>query len=281
MGFEASRVQQQLGQELMDIRKGLRLTHQAVADALGWDRTKVGRIEKAQNQITHEDVVKLATYYGLPGDEAQRLATMALQSRTNPWWEPYKELLPSPYYRMIGYENDATHDSVLRPTLVHGLLQTPRYMAALFDSGVLIRDEERITAHVEVRKLRQRRLFEPTPLALDVTMPEAVLVTAFGGPDVLREQLEHLRSMTDLPNVTLRILPMAAPVAIDQVELFDFNPPGGPAIAVTEAVFGIVIHDDPMDVRQGRRVYEHVRGAALSPVESVTVIEEKIKELKQ
>jgi transcriptional regulator with XRE-family HTH domain len=278
MPFEASWMQKQLGRELAELREARHLTHREVGERLEWNHTKVGRIERAENKISDLDVIRLAKLYGVPDAEIERLRSMARESRTDRWWEKYRPWINDAYYEVIGYENDATRLHVVRPSVVHGLLQTRRYMEALHATGVLIRDEERIAANIEVRALRQRRLHEPEPLRLDLTMTDTVLDMPVGGTEVLNEQLRHLRELIELPNVVIRVIPATTPIVVDTIEILEFGAPEGPAIALTEVVFGAVIHDDPMEVRQARRVLESIRAAAWSPEESTRLIEEKIKE---
>ena len=62
---------------------------------------------------------------------------------------------------------------------------------------------------VAVRRIRQQRLTsEDNPLELVAVIDEAALLREIGGPAVLREQLDHLIMMAELPSVTLQVLPL-------------------------------------------------------------------------
>jgi hypothetical protein len=54
---------------------------------------------------------------------------------------------------------------------------------------------------------RTRRLTDADrPLSLHALIPEAALRLAVGGAEVYREQLAHLLSMMDRPNVTVQVI---------------------------------------------------------------------------
>lgn len=280
MAFEASWLQQQLGKELEQLRVASGLSTRDVAKVTGLDHSTVARMERAQNQIDPQNIIKLGRLYKVADVEIERLCEMARSSRTDIWWERYKSWLAESYYDAIGYENDATKISVTHPAVLHGLLQTRGYAEALFESGVVVVDPDRIEVLVEVRQLRQRRLIEPQPLELVAVIPESVLYTAFGGAEVMHEQLEHLRDMMKLNNVDLRVLPSASPVSRYPLTLIEFGAEEGPAIAVSETAFGDFFHDEPMQIRQTRRIFRQLLETALSPSESADIIEHRISEGK-
>ncbi|HXR73336.1 DUF5753 domain-containing protein [Actinocrinis sp.] len=278
MAFQASWLQRQLGRELLELREERGHTTREVGEALGWAHTKVGRIERAENKIDPMDVIRLAKHYKLSDTDAERLCTMARESRTDSWWERFRPWINEPYYTLLGYENDATRLLALHNSVVHGLLQTEGYMRGLFETSALIRDPDHVDIHVEVRLLRQRRLFEPEPLLVDVILQDSVLGTPFGGVSVLNEQLKHLRELAELPNVVLRSIPATSPVTRMPLDIYEFGGGGGPAVASSESIFSTVVHDGPLEVRQARRALERVRSAALTPEETVRIIEQRIRE---
>ena len=68
-------------------------------------------------------------------------------------------------------------------------------------------DPEGIKQRVAARMTRQEVLHrKPTPLRMHAILSEASLRTEVGGPDVLREQLDHLVTLSRLPNVTIQVL---------------------------------------------------------------------------
>lgn len=278
MAFQASWLQRQLGKELLELRESRGHTTREVGEALGWAHTKVGRIERAENKIDPVDVIRLAKYYKLDDANTDRLCTMARQSRTDIWWEKYQPWLTEPYYTLIGYENDATKLHALHNSVVHGLLQTEGYMRGVLETSALIRDPDHVDMHVEVRLQRQRRLFEPEPLAVDLILDDSVLGTPYGGAKALNEQLRHLRELSQLPNISIRAISATAAVNRMPLDIYEFGGAGGPAVAMSETLYSTIIHDGQLEVRQARRALEFVQAAVMSREETARVIERKIRE---
>jgi transcriptional regulator with XRE-family HTH domain len=278
MAFEPSWLQQQLGDELHKARQARDLSARDVGEALDWAHTKVTRIERAEVKTTTADVISLANLYQMPDREADRLCAMARQSRTNTWWKPYRRWISEEYYQLIGYENDASRMQSLHTTVINGMLQTREYSMGVFEASATVADPDHIEALVEVRGLRQRRLFESKPLVIDVTMDESVLDIPYGGQDVLTAQLRHLKQMAEHPNITIRILPTRVATERVPVTVYEFGSGEGPAISTVDGTFSIIIQDDPLDVRAARRVLQATQAKALSPEASTELISKKIKE---
>lgn len=279
MAFEASWLQKQLGAELLALREDRKMTTREVAGAFGWAASKVARMERAENRIDPQDIIKLGRLYKIADSEVTRLCEMARASRTDIWWERYKPWLADSYYTMIGYENDATRIKTTHPSIVPGLLQTRRYIEGLFASNIVVTDPDRVSVLTEVRELRQRRLTEPNPLQLVAIIPESVLYASFGGDEAMREQLTHLRATMELVNVDVRVLPTTLPVNRLPLSLFEFGSEEGPAIAISDTEFGNVFHDAPMEILQTRRIVNHLHGLALGPEATISIIEQRIREI--
>ena len=56
----------------------------------------------------------------------------------------------------------------------------------------------------------ERRITGEDPLQLWAVIGEPALRRCVGGPDVLREQLEYLLKVIELPHVTVQVMPLDA-----------------------------------------------------------------------
>lgn len=278
MAFEASWLQQRLGEELAAARDAAGLSVRDVGERLDWHHSKVSRVERAEVKTTSADVISLAKLYGLPDSEAERLCVMARQSRTKIWWKAYREVISSEYYDLIGYENDAVRIDSLHSTVIDGLLQTREYMTALLKLSEFVRDPDRVDGMIEVRQLRQRRLTEPTPLIADFTIDESVLSIPYGGQAVQVNQLHYLLKVAERPNVTIRVLPTSVATERGPFTVYSFGGDEGPAIASFDALSTNMLTDSPMNVRAARRVLQAAQNRSLSPEDSATFISKKIEE---
>jgi hypothetical protein len=106
----------------------------------------------------------------------------------------------------VGLESLADRIFTFEALIIHGLLQTQDYAAAVTASSRSIRPDhgERF---VSFRMARARRLTDADrPLQLHAVIPTAALDLAVGTHEVRRQQLQHLIEMSELPNVTIQVL---------------------------------------------------------------------------
>ncbi|MBH0247124.1 XRE family transcriptional regulator, partial [Streptomyces cavourensis] len=96
--------------------------------------------------------------------------------------------------------------------LIPGLFQTPDYMRALSVAAVSPDRISEIERIVGVRLQRQQRLYGDEPLRIHAVIWEAALRQMIGGPQVMRQQLQHLRELAEQPNIDVQVLPFEAGV---------------------------------------------------------------------
>jgi transcriptional regulator with XRE-family HTH domain len=194
---------------LRDLRLDAELTVRELAIRTGWSHSKVSRIENSRTAPSPEDI---RAWAGVCGADAQSAElTDALRTVEGMWID---------WRRMERTGLRAAQESV-RPLyertrafriydswLVHGLLQTPAYTAALLHSvrrrrGLPVDD---VDAAVAERVARQRVLRSQRTFAF--ILEDAVLRSGIGGSEVMREQLWHLLTVGVQPNVSLGIVPI-------------------------------------------------------------------------
>lgn len=128
------------------------------------------------------------------------------------WWATHR--LSGEYRRYVAHEAEAVRVVAYMPALVPGLLQTQRYALAA-TATVLGRPEDDaiVVARAQVRAERQRavadRLAAGRPIRVVAILDDVVLRRPFGGPEVMREQLDHLADQAERDHVTLVIMPTA------------------------------------------------------------------------
>lgn len=278
MPYTASSSQRALADELTKARDDHGLSIRDVASATGWHNSKVSRIESARTKPSPADVRMLGALYEADEAAVARWVGMARDSIGDVWWRRYERWLTSTFIEFLAYESDATVAWSVQHMFMPGLLQTPDYIRSLHNVGPL-RDPGRNDAEYEVRILRQRRLHGPEPLILHALLAESALYWQFGSRAVLHGQLLHLRDLSELENVHIRVVPFVRPVTIYPTDLFE--PPQGEAVVFGEASWGTPMYDDPVDVREARREIERVEAAALSEQETLNLLEQRIRETKE
>ncbi|MEO3746502.1 Scr1 family TA system antitoxin-like transcriptional regulator [Plantactinospora sp. B5E13] len=149
------------------------------------------------------------------------------------WWYAYRDAIPdwfTPYLRLEAVAHRLREHADL---LVPGLLQTPEYAYAVFQTRLATSDDDRDRL-TEVRLHRQRLLRRhlPPPPRLDVILSEAVLLRVVGGRATMAGQLRRLCEASELPYVTIRVVPLAAGAHHGAVAgaftLLDFPPDNEP-----------------------------------------------------
>ncbi len=188
-----------------------------------------------------------------PQGEAEReeVLTLARQANTPGWWRQYNDILPRWFEFYEGLERAASIIRTYEVQFVHGLLQTEEYARAVILIANAHASADEIDRRVSVRMKRQHLLTQPEAPELWTVLDEAVLRRPPGGSDVMRAQLEHLLEMTDLPNVTLQIVPFDVgphAAAGGPFTILRFPEPDLPDLVYLEQLNSATYLDHPDDV---------------------------------
>ncbi|WP_328340890.1 helix-turn-helix domain-containing protein [Micromonospora sp. NBC_00421] len=259
-----------LGGELRELRDSRRLPQRRVAIRLGWQPSKLSRIENGIQGVSAADVASLLVIYGVTGDARKRLLGMAERSAEVGWWEAIGGLSEESR-TLIRLESEATGIVNWEPLLVPGLLQTADYAQAVMVGCGVPADEAQ--GRVAARLGRQAILTRPAPPTLHVLLDEMVLRRALGGPRVMARQLRHLVEAADRPGLTLRVVPLAVGghTGLDgSFALFDF-PRNRSVVFLDHKLTGLFLEEAPQ-VAHFRREADRLAEVALSPVDSVELV---------
>lgn len=268
---------------LLQFRRDAGLRADEVAKRLGWQPSKITRIERNEwRRPNISDILDLLDVYGIT-DEATRKAivTLAREARKRGWWEEqFKDILGG---ALVGFEWEAAEIHTYEALLVPGLLQTADYAAAIFRGGRVLAEAE-IRRLVEARLARQQIIDRDDAPALWVIIDEAALRKRVGGPDVMRAQLKHLRRMAERPNIGLQVLPDIVGAHASMTGSFtimDYRDPHDPSIVYREVGQpGDLFLEEREDVAHYRRKYEYLHASALSAEASAAYLEDLVEQLK-
>ncbi|WP_181769099.1 helix-turn-helix domain-containing protein [Streptomyces albidus (ex Kaewkla and Franco 2022)] len=199
-----------LGKRLKELREGSGVRIEAAAKALRVNHLTIRRMENAQVGLKVPYVKELLRLYGVSDDEIGEFISMAEQANAPGWWYPFRDALPDWFRAYVSLETDAQVIRVYEPHYVTGLLQTRDYARAVIRAGFPHESQEALEHRVDLRLRRQALLGTPDAPTLWVVLEEAALRRDVGGPVVMRGQLERLIEASEQPNITLRIVPLAA-----------------------------------------------------------------------
>ena len=201
----------QLGRFLRDARQQARLTVRAAARNLEWSETKMWRIETGQVSLRSHDVDTMCRVYGVAPGLTDALKGLAKETKARGWWHAYGDVIPDWFDVYVGLEEAAQAINIYQSELVPGLFQTAGYARVVIGVRGVGADAEDLERRVLLRMTRQSLVTRVTdPTQLNVVVNEAVLRRPVGGTQVMAGQLTHLAALSELPNVTLRVVPFAA-----------------------------------------------------------------------
>jgi DNA-binding transcriptional regulator YiaG len=267
-----------LGTELRRLREEAHVTIDVVADRLGCSPSKVSRIETGHTSATPRDVKDMLDVYGIAGLESDELVQIAREARQKGWWHPYSTVLVGAY---VGLEAAARSIRAYEQQVIPGLLQSEDYAVAMIRTARLSDTPLEIDRRVHVRMARQSLLIQDEPIELWVVLDEAVLSRPVGGDAVMRDQLMRLIEATELPNVTLQVLPFAAGAhaAMDGTfAILDFPEAEDPDVVYAENATGGLFLEKAEELKKYSSIFDTIRAAALTPEESAVMIARLIEE---
>lgn len=260
-----------VGTELRELRGKSQLTLRDVAEQLGWQASKISRVETGKQGLGVEDMASLLVVYGVTGEERRRLLGLAERSREPGWWE-IGGGLSKESRTLIQLEVEATRIVSFQPLLVPGLLQTADYARALMKAGGL--SDADAEARLAARLGRQAILSRDDPPELHLIVDETVLRRAVGGPRVMAKQLRRLVEAADQPRVTLQVLPfkLGAHTGLDGSFVLLDSAEHKPVVHLEHKITGQFL-EEPPQVALFRREAERLASLALSPAESSTFVD--------
>ncbi|HEY9523377.1 MAG TPA: helix-turn-helix transcriptional regulator [Thermopolyspora sp.] len=206
-GFQQARID--LGVRLRQLRETAHLSGKQLAERLGWQPSKVSRIENARQTATEDDVVVWCQAVNASAEliDELLLVVISLAERQDSWRQRHRGGLAALQEDMRGLEARTTTFRVFEPGVVIGLLQTAEYARNIFTKVRRIYGTaDQIDAAIRVRMRRQEILYDQRR-TFRFLMPESVLRYRLAPADVMCGQLDRLIAVTSLPNVEFGVVP--------------------------------------------------------------------------
>jgi len=271
-----------LAAELRRLRALAEVTQQQAAAHLGCTQAKIGRFETAKRSPSVGDVSALLDFYAVDAAEREQLINLARDARKRGWWHSYSDVLPEWYETYVGLEAEASSMHTYESEAIPGLLQTEEYAYAITKSTLIRATEPEITRRVELRMQRQDRITGAQPLDLWAVIGETALRRCVGGPAVLRRQLEHVRKLAELPNVTVQVMPLDAgahPAQAGPFVILRYSNHIDPDVVYLETHVGGLYLERENELCKYATMMDHLRAHAIDPEGSDAALLERIEEL--
>jgi|HubBroStandDraft_2_1064218.scaffolds.fasta_scaffold26216_2 hypothetical protein len=268
-----------LAGELRRLRVNSGKTAANVGKALGWSKAKVSRYELAQGGLKPADVEKLLDFYGVQDRDREQLLALAEDATYKGWWEAYSDVLTEAHLDFIGLEAEATSIREWQINVVPGLLQTEQYAREILTGyhEVATISPKAVQRRVETRLTRQQLLTRDESLELTALIDESVLYRLRGDRSLMHAQLQRLADASELPNVTIRILPLNRrhTLAVDSFAILQFSQARETVlhdVVSIEHLSSELYVEGDTDTYQFNLAFDHIMEQSLPPSESRELI---------
>lgn len=205
----AQRARRDLGVRLGEIRKAAGLTARALAARCGWHESKVSRIEHGKTMPSAADVSAWAEACNAVDRTADLQASLeSVEGMFVEWRRMERAGLRRVQESVLPLWERTHWFRTYSSWLVPGAVQTPGYVRAALRAIAERRglpDDVDDAVRVRVERLR---LLREGRRRFAVLIEESVLYNVIGDADVMAGQLGHLLTVSELPSVSLGIIPM-------------------------------------------------------------------------
>jgi transcriptional regulator with XRE-family HTH domain len=272
-----------VGAKLRRLRTDIGLSREEAAEAIRASAWKIHRLENGQVGFKQRDLVDLLERYGVTDpDEIDELLTLAREANVPGWWQHYGDVLPQWFRTYVDLESAATLIRTYEGMFVPGLLQTDDYMRAVIHGAHLEEPPEEVGRKVRLRMARQTLLTREHPPRLWAVVDEAALRRPVGGPAVMKGQLQRLLEATELPNVTLQVLPFGAgahPAMVGAFSILRFADRELPDVVYLEHLTNAVYLDKRAEVERYLDVMELLCVDSEPPAKTVDLLTKILNQL--
>ncbi|MEU3032209.1 helix-turn-helix domain-containing protein [Streptomyces incarnatus] len=202
-----------LGARLRELRTEAGLEGKELAARLGWQTSKVSRLQNGKQTPTRDDLTAWAGAVGRLDVEDELhglLAGLDMKQRNRSWRRQLAGGHRGRQEIAVRLTENTRQIRGLEVSRVPGLFQTPEYARVVFDSLAEFRGIPSTTdAAVERRMRRQEALYDPEK-TFRFLVCEAALYHRPCPPDVMAEQLDRLYNLVGQKRVELGIIPFGA-----------------------------------------------------------------------
>ncbi len=203
-----SRAREALGQRLRELRRNARLSGKQLAESLGWQQSKVTRLELGQQTPSDEDVRAWTAVVGAADQCEDLLASLyTLETHYAEWRRQLRTGIARKQRELLELDKATKLVRAFEPVAVPGLLQTAGYATYRLTQGVTLHGApDDVEAAVATRMRRQEILYQPGRL-FHFVITEAVLRYHLCPADVLAGQIDRLLALISLPNTRIGVIP--------------------------------------------------------------------------
>ncbi|MFJ2777385.1 helix-turn-helix domain-containing protein [Kitasatospora sp. NPDC087315] len=271
--------QRRLGAEMRKMREQAGLGGSQLARALGMDPAQVTQMETGRIGVSSDRLRTVAAACSCANQPLIDALADMIAERNKGWWEEYRGTLGTDFLEVAEMEGNARKLATCTSTYIPGLLQTRAYATAVF-----ARIYPPLPAHdVEVRttfRMRRQQVVRSGRVPYRAFIHEAALRMQFGGPKVLAEQLDSLSEASEVPGISVRVVPFETETFPGSSENLTFAEGPAPELDTVQmdVPHGGQFFDSLAHLESYRVIFKRIDSTALSDDESRDFIRQIKKE---
>ncbi|WP_214319974.1 helix-turn-helix domain-containing protein [Nonomuraea sediminis] len=254
----------QFAHDLAEYRKTAKMTQAALAVRLRCHESLISHIETGRRAPTIDIAEEADRTFGLDGHFVA-LFTKIAQSPSLGWFARWVEEIEPRAVILQSWD----------PLLIPGILQTPDYARAIFETTST---PGRVDERVEARTRRIAVFDGPHPPTFIALIDEGVLNRPIGSVDILAAQLRYLLELAQHPRITVQCVPIAAGCAPGMMSAFALARlrDGSEVVSADSVLSGQVTADHEAVARLKQR-YDSIRSDAQPKSVTHQAIEDAIR----
>lgn len=211
MSTDYQQAREALGARLRELRTETGFNGKEFAERLGWQRSKVSRLENGKQTATEADVEAWARGAG-QSDVVEELkrSLRGLETAYRSWKRQLAAGHRAVQEGHVVQEAQAETIHLFESGIIPGVFQTPEYArGVLTDVSTRLGTPRDIEEGVRARMKRQEALYEPGH-HFHALIWEGALHVVRCAPEAMAAQLDRLGSLIGLDTVTLGVIPFGA-----------------------------------------------------------------------
>ncbi|MGW3935996.1 helix-turn-helix domain-containing protein [Streptomyces phaeochromogenes] len=265
----------QLGADLRRLRELKGLTLEDAGGRVGISKATLSRYETKEGSVKWPAVEALCREYGASDEERLALVDLAKGAKIQGWWRSLADPIPVSMNLMLTLEDEVVREDHYACMYIPGLLQTRAYAEAVHRASEMRCAEREVQHMVDIRMKRQELLQREEPPHIWCVIDEAAIRRSVGGQTVMHEQLRHLLTTSELPHVTIQVLPFSTGAHAAAVGSFVVLGGQTPELDVVyvDILGGGLFMEKPEELDRYRLAFQYLRAQALDLEASAALIQ--------
>ncbi|MFF5004799.1 helix-turn-helix domain-containing protein [Streptomyces phaeochromogenes] len=265
----------QLGTDLRRLRELKGLTLEEAGARVGISKATLSRYETKEGSVKWPAVDALCREYDASDEERLALVELAKGAKIQGWWRSLADPIPVSMNLMLTLEDEVVREDHYACMYIPGLLQTRAYAEAVHRASEMRCAEREVQHMVDIRMKRQELLQREDPPHIWCVIDEAAIRRSVGGQTVMHEQLRHLLTTSELPHVTIQVLPFSTGAHAAAVGSFVVLGGQTPELDVVyvDVLGGGLFMEKPEELERYRLAFQYLRAQALDLEASAALIQ--------